>query len=88
MTASVYTMKVIDMIYESINNIIDGCMNFYREHEILEIVENDAIVDVLAFHLKVVCMPTFYKITEEDLSRIDFINCEWKARKHIRQLEL
>jgi hypothetical protein len=76
-------MGISDVIFDTISDIIDGCVHYYGEHELLEIAENDDILEIVACHLKVDNRRSFYKITEDDLARIEAIDWISEAKKYI-----
>ena len=78
-------MTISDVIFDTIADVIDGCVHYYDQHELLDMADDDDIAEVIAAHLKVDTRRSFWRPTEEELARIEAINWKEKAKKHIRQ---
>lgn len=77
-------MGISDVIFETMNTLIEECADYYDVAERLEILRNDDVLEVVACHLKVDNRRSFCKPSKEDITRINAINWKEKAKEYVK----
>lgn len=78
-------MTISDVIFETMGELIDGCVDYFEEDERMEMVDCEDIVEVIAAHMKVDSRRSYFRPSAEDIARINGVDWTAAAKKYIKE---
>lgn len=78
-------MGISDVIFDTLTTIIDECVDYYNRDEMMEILDHDGVLEVVASHLKVSNRLGYFRPTPEELASIEAHDWIAQAKTFIRE---